>query len=69
MGEEPHYAAFMLRLWRVGSDDGPAWRISLQCPRTGELRVFTSLQNLFMFLQNVCDDPCNASAAPTGRRR
>jgi hypothetical protein len=48
--EPPRYMSYMLRLQEVGSDSGPAWRISLEDPHTGEKRVFTRLDDLFSFL-------------------
>ncbi|MFN8475369.1 MAG: hypothetical protein U0822_24510 [Anaerolineae bacterium] len=49
--EHPRYVAYMLRLWEVGGEDGPVWRISLESPHTGERQVFTSLESLFTFLR------------------
>ena len=50
MDENRSYVAYMLRLWHVEQDDGPAWRASLESPQTTEYRVFTSLDALFQFL-------------------
>ena len=44
------YLAYMLRLWRVETEDGPAWRASLESPHTGERAGFASLGALFAFL-------------------
>ena len=33
---EVKYLAYLLRLWLVNTDEGAAWRASLQCPETGE---------------------------------
>jgi hypothetical protein len=33
----------MLRLWRVETEDGPAWRASVESPHTGERVGFGSL--------------------------
>ncbi|MFN8474927.1 MAG: hypothetical protein U0822_22255 [Anaerolineae bacterium] len=49
--EPPRYLAYMLRLWQVGSENGPAWRVSLESPHTGERRMFASLDALLAFLR------------------
>jgi hypothetical protein len=45
--EQPGYVSYLLRLWR---DDG-IWRASLESTRTGELRTFANLAELFDHLQ------------------
>ncbi|MBN1812132.1 MAG: hypothetical protein JXA14_09880 [Anaerolineae bacterium] len=45
--EQPGYISYLLRLWR----EGAAWRASLESTRTGELRAFASLDELFDFLR------------------
>jgi hypothetical protein len=50
MVERPGYLAYMLRLWRVETEDGPAWRASLESPHTGERAGFASPAALFAFL-------------------
>ncbi len=55
-GERSGYRAYMLRLWRAGSDEGPVWRALLESAHTGERQVFADLQALFAFLeQEVCE--------------
>ena len=54
-GERPRYVAYMLRLWKVGGDDEPTWRASLENPHTGELHVFGHLQALFAFLNETME--------------
>jgi hypothetical protein len=44
------YLAYMLRLWRVETEDGPAWRTSVESPHTGETQRFDSLEALYAFL-------------------
>jgi hypothetical protein len=44
------YLAYMLRLWRVETEDGPAWRASVESPHTGETQRFDSLEELYIFL-------------------
>jgi hypothetical protein len=52
MTTEPRrYLAYMLRLWQVGSGEEHTWRASLESPRTGERRGFSSLEALFNFLE------------------
>jgi hypothetical protein len=48
--ESPRYLAYMLRLWRVEAEGGPAWRASLESPHSGERVGFGSLEALFAFL-------------------
>jgi hypothetical protein len=51
MSERPRlYIAYLLRLWQVASDGAPAWRASLEDPRTGERLGFGSLEQLVAFL-------------------
>jgi hypothetical protein len=50
------YHSFLLRLWRENhetqkiSSADPVWRGSLQCTDSGEVLVFTTLEDLFNFL-------------------
>lgn len=44
------YLAYMLRLWRAETKDGPVWRASLESPHTGERARFAGLEALFAFL-------------------
>jgi hypothetical protein len=58
VAERPDCLSYLLRLWRVG-DDGEShhaggmgvWRASLESVRTGERKVFASLDDLFDFLR------------------
>jgi hypothetical protein len=45
------YMAYLLRLWQVQEDEGPAWRASLECAETAERRSFADLEALFAFLE------------------
>lgn len=45
-----NYLSYLLRLWRVDEDGRQVWRASLEDPRTGERRGFTSLGQLMEFL-------------------
>ena len=44
---QPHYLAYLLRLWRVGSEGEAAWRASLEDAHTGERHGFADLDTLF----------------------
>ncbi len=57
MAKHSRYLAYMVRLWQVGSEDGPAWRVALESPHTGERQVFVSLEALFAFLRAETTDP------------
>ncbi len=48
---ERDYLAYMLRVWKARTDDGPIWRASLESPHTGERQAFADLAALFAFLQ------------------
>lgn len=50
---EKRYEAFMLRLWQVGDGDKLGWRASLECPSSGELCGFASLDELFGYLRAI----------------
>jgi hypothetical protein len=50
MVERPGYLAYMLRMWRVDTEEGIAWRASVESPHTGERQGFASLETLFAFL-------------------
>ncbi len=45
------YASFMLRMQLIQNDDHPAWVVSMQSTKTGELRRFPNLDALVQFLQ------------------
>jgi hypothetical protein len=49
--EKAHYFSFLLRLWLAGEDGNPIWRASLEDPHTGEQLGFTSLKELFIYLE------------------
>lgn len=51
MTRETAYFAYLLRLARFGSGEEAVWRISLESPQTRERIVFTSLPELFRFLE------------------
>ena len=45
------YLSYLLRLWRENGGDRPRWRASLEQPRSGERQAFTTLVDLFAFLE------------------
>jgi hypothetical protein len=44
------YRAFLLRLWQGGDADAQRWLASLEDPQTREVTRFTSLDNLYRFI-------------------
>ncbi len=48
---KPDYQAFLLRLWRVKEDGQLAWRVSLEQVDSGEKHGFSSLEELFAFIE------------------
>ena len=44
---QPHYPAYLLRLWRVGSEGEAAWRASLEDAHTGERQGLADPDALF----------------------
>ena len=47
----PPYISYLLRLWPAEDPGAPAWRASLENPRTGERKGFPSLEALCAFLE------------------
>jgi hypothetical protein len=47
----PRYYSYLLRLWLPGDEGEVSWRASLDDPRTGERLGFSSLEALFIYLQ------------------
>lgn len=45
------YFAYMLRLWRSGNPEKPAWHASLEDPHSREVTTFADLTALWHFLQ------------------
>ena len=50
--EDPprRYFSYLLRFWQADEDDAPVWRCSLEDARTGTLKGFATLDDLFGFL-------------------
>lgn len=49
--EQRNYSSYLLRLWRVGAEEGLTWRASLKSAHSGEQVGFASLEDLFHFLR------------------
>lgn len=45
------YLAYLVRLWRVNTEQGTIWRASVESPHTAERRAFADLNQLFAFLE------------------
>jgi hypothetical protein len=50
--EQPEYLSYLLRLWRAGDDERPAWRAGLKSSHTSEEVGFGSLDELFDYLRS-----------------
>jgi hypothetical protein len=50
------YMAYLLRLWQVRSEEGTAWRASLESAQGGERKGFASLSALFDFLRRRTEE-------------
>jgi hypothetical protein len=48
--DAPQYLAYLLRLWRVTTQNGARWRASLENVQTRQVQGFGTLQALFDFL-------------------
>lgn len=66
--EPPRYLAYLLRLWRTGSEGEPAWRASLESASSGERRGFSSLEALLAFLEEQMrtESGCTPHASCSG---
>ena len=48
----PTYAVYVLRLWRVETENGPVWRVVLDDPHNGERTGFADLNACYQFLKD-----------------
>jgi len=64
---EKTYVAYLLRLWRVSSGRGMAWRASLQSAHTGQSKGFATLDELFDFLRQQTDGSPDPGESATGQ--
>jgi hypothetical protein len=56
-GQEPTYShAYILRLWYADESQTAEWRASLEEPHTRERFGFSSLEQLFAFLMEQCEE-------------
>jgi hypothetical protein len=62
MKEQPDYLSYLLRLWRENVErdfqcrtEQATWRASLESSLTGKRQGFSSLRDLFAFLQQQMD--------------
>jgi hypothetical protein len=53
---KPVYLSYLLRLWLAGDGDQPQWRASLEDSRTGEQKGFDTLEELYLFLQEIIEE-------------
>lgn len=55
----PRYLSYMLRLWQSEDGERCVWRVSLECPGSGERCGFTDLDALVDYLTCAmsADDP------------
>ncbi len=53
MGEPVIYISYLLRLWRVQSDEDHSIRIQLESTRTGEKYCFDDLEALVVYLRQA----------------
>ncbi|MFQ5858223.1 MAG: hypothetical protein ACE5LU_21680 [Anaerolineae bacterium] len=52
-----------MRLWESSGNGKPAWRASLEDPRTGSRKGFASLEALFAFLEAETSETARPSDA------
>ena len=53
MEKQANYLSFLLRIWRVEEDGGQEWRASLENVGSGEMRGFTSLEELTSYITQL----------------
>ncbi len=57
----PTRLSYLLRIWQTGEPDLFNWRFSLENPETGKRIGFASLEELFLYLMDLCE--CHADTA------
>ncbi len=62
MSTPPPYHSYLLRLWQIKTD-GEGWRVRLTQVDSGEERLFTDLETLFIFLRDTAHS--NPELGPT----
>lgn len=48
---DPRYLSYLVRMWRVRTRQGWAWRASLESPLGGERHTFPTFEHLVAFLR------------------
>jgi hypothetical protein len=72
MSDEPYsYHAYLLRLWRTEYQGQWQWHASLESPHTRERQLFSSLEQLFAFISELCEDqaPGTDQEEPEGQQK
>jgi hypothetical protein len=64
MAEQPGYLAYMLRMWRVDTEEGTVWRASVESSHTGERHGFANLELLFAFLEEKTGELAQREVRP-----
>ncbi len=47
------YVSFLLRLWKTGSSENPAWLVSLEDPHTRQVITFKDVEALWKFVKSL----------------
>jgi len=55
------YQSYLLRLWAVEVNGAIAWRASLEHVKTGERCNFSSLEGLFLYIEQATRDAVTAN--------
>jgi hypothetical protein len=57
MDDDTLYRSYLIRLWRRGAEQAPAWSVALEDVRTGERRGFASLDEALRYLGAQLEGP------------
>ena len=55
MDEPVNHISYLLRIWRVPSDEKPSWRIVLENVQSGEKSGFGNFKELATYLRRVLE--------------
>ncbi len=58
------YWSYLLRRWTTSGDGYVVWRASLENPHTGERLGFSSLEQLFLFLEDQTTEIATSEDSP-----
>lgn len=61
----PQRMTFLLRLWPADESAGFNWRASLEYPQTSQRIGFATLEQLFVYLLDLCDGRPPLGTAPS----